>query len=239
MNSSNNERRLFYIVGPDSRKNPSDFEFVNKPDALINTPFPNAYVWAGSHKYQIEGFKAPSSFGIPHLRTKPALVVGVDADELLDFYGLGMRYVSTRAKDLLCQIDPDAFEFAECATVDGAGRPVEPYWMMAVIRVVDQFDEDRSDVIWCRDYFSDEPEQADNPLLCRLNDVFFPSVSPKAHAFYLLRYRGGFIFDAVLADAWREAGLKGALFTPLQQPSAEEMSDADSFRNYPYWSKRG
>lgn len=239
MNSSNKERRRFYIVGPDMRKNPSDFEFVNIADALINTPFPNAYVRAGSHKYQVEGFKVPSSFGIPHLRTKPALVVGVDKDELLDLYGLGERYVSTRAKDLLCQIDPDAFEFAECATVDGAGRPVESYWMMDVIRVVDQFDEERSDVIWCRDFFAGEPEQADNPLLCRINDVYFPSVSSQAHAFYLLRHRRYFIFDAVLADAWRAAGLTGALFTPLQPPSAEEMSDADSFVNYPYWSKRG
>ena len=238
MQPRNHDRRRFYSVGSDLRLNPSDFEFVNKAQALVPSTVPGAYVLAGNHEYAIEGLGAPLRFGLPTLRAKPALVVGVDNKELLDIYGFRKPFVSLRAKNLLAEIDPDAFEFAECAAVDGAGGPVEPYWMMDVVRVVDRFDEKRSNVLWHSDLYPGVEEAADNPFLTRLNDVRFPTVREDEHAFYLLRYQTGFIFDEIIVDAWREAGLRGALFTPLQAPMPEERVDAGLFENQPFWSEQ-
>lgn len=233
-------RRSFYTVEADLRRNPSDLEFVNQAEVLRHSSVPGAYIRAGTHHHALEGLGAPLSFGLPELRGKPALIVGVNEDEseLLDIYGLSERYVSSRAKDLLLGIDPGAFEFAECATADGVGRLIEPYWMMDVIRVVEHWDEERSKVLWHRDLRADDPGQADNPLIARLQDLYFPSIAKDEHAFYLLRYPQDFIFDQTIVNAWREAGLTGAFFTPLQPPTSEEAVDADHFYNYPYWSDR-
>jgi len=240
MFSSEEHRRRFYTVEADLRRNPSDLEFVNQAEVLRHSSVPGAYIRAGTHHHALDGLGAPLCFGLPELRGKPALIVGVDEDEsdLLDIYGLSERYVSPRAKELLCSIDPDAFEFAECATVDGAGRPFEPYWMMAVVRVVEQWDEARSKILWHRELFSDDPQQSQNPLIARLQDVYFPSIAQDEHAFHLLRYPDDFIFDETLVTAWREAGLTGAFFTPLQPPTPEEAVEADHFYSYPYWSDR-
>ena len=240
MFSSEEHRRRFYTVEADLRRNPSDLEFVNQAEVLRHSSVPGAYIRAGTHHHALEGLGAPLCFGLPELRGKPALIVGVNEDEgdLLDIYGLSERYVSPRAKELLCSIDPDAFEFAECATVDGAGRPLEPYWMMAVVRVVEQWDEKRSKILWHRELYSDDPQQSQNPLIARLQDVYFPSIAQDEHAFHLLRYTDYFIFDEILVNAWREAGLTGAFFTPLQPPTPEEAVEADHFYSYPYWSDR-
>lgn len=154
MYASEDHRRRFYTVEADLRRNPSDLEFVNQAEVLRHSSVPGAYIRAGMHHHALEGLGAPLCFGLPVLRGKPALIVGVNEDEgdLLDIYGLSERYVSPRAKELLYSIDPDAFEFAECATVDGSGRPLEPYWMMDVIRVVEQWDETRSKIFGIASY---------------------------------------------------------------------------------------
>ncbi len=240
MYASEDHRRRFYTVEADLRRNPSDLEFVNQAEVLRHSSVPGAYIRAGMHHHALEGLGAPLCFGLPVLRGKPALIVGVNEDEgdLLDIYGLSERYVSPRAKELLYSIDPDAFEFAECATVDGSGRPLEPYWMMDVIRVVEQWDETRSKIFWHRELRADDPNQSENPLIARLQDVYFPSISRGEHAFYLLRYPDYFIFDETIVKAWHEASLTGAFFTPLQPPTPEEAVEADQFYSYPYWTDR-
>ncbi len=225
-----NDRRGFYLVGPDMDYNPSDFAFVNEAEALVNGRM------SGTHEFFLEGREVPISIGLPPLCKTPALIAGADEDQLLDMYGLRKRYVSTRAKTLLSSIDPDAFEFAECVTTDGEGIPIEPYWMMDVIRMVDRFDEEHSSVVHFSDRFPDAPG---NPYFLMLNDMHFPDVSAETHAFYLLRYTTRFIFDEVLAAAWRDAGLLGARFSPLQPPTEAEFEQHSSFDNYPYWTERG
>lgn len=110
--------------------------------------------------------------------------------------------------------------------------------MMAVVRVVEQWDEKRSKILWHRELYSDDPQQSQNPLIARLQDVYLLSIAQDEHAFHLLRYTDDFIFDEILVNAWREAGLTGAFFTPLQPPTPEEAVEADHFYSYPYWSDR-
>jgi len=96
MFSSEEHRRRFYTVEEDLRRNPSDLEFVNQAEVLRHSSVPGAYIRAGTHHHALEGLGAPLCFGLPELRGKPALIVGVNEDEsdLLDIYGLSERYVS-------------------------------------------------------------------------------------------------------------------------------------------------
>jgi hypothetical protein len=227
------ERRRFYVVQGDLRHNPSDYAFVNEDEALINGR------WRGRHAHPAPGYRLPFYVGVPELRAKPKLVVGADRDELLDIYGFDRNYVSSRAKALLSEIDPQAFEFVECDTVDGNGRAIDPYWMFAVIRVASGFDEARSDFITFKERNPDDPEAATNPTISVLNDIYMPEDFPAdAHAFRFVRYRTHIIVDGAIVDAWRAAGLTGAEFTPLQPPTEVDMADHLSFANYPYWTQK-
>ncbi|WP_448662641.1 imm11 family protein [Sphingomonas sp. CJ20] len=231
MTWNSGERRRFYLVDNDTDYNASDFSFVNKHEALIGGR------WGGTHEFPRKGRPIPAMFGIPPLRTSPALVVGVDDDRLLDMYGLGKRYVSTRAKALLSAIDPDAFEFAECITVDGTGGPVEPYWMMDVIRVIEKFDEEKSNVVRYNERFPTARDAPTNNGILMLNDMHFLKLPWDVHAFYLIDFTRNFIFDELMKVAWHDAGLTGVRFTPLQPPTASELEQRDRFTNYPYWSE--
>jgi hypothetical protein len=227
------ERRRFYIVDSDLRHNPSDCVFVNQDEALINAR------WQGRHAHPAPGYRLPYYVGVPELREKPKLVVGADRDELLDFYGFDRNFISSRAKILLGEIDPDGFEFVECDTVDGNGRAIDPYWIMAVIRVAPGFDEARSSFITYKERNPGDPEADANPTIEQLNDIHMPEDFPaEAHAFRFARYRTSIIADGAIVDAWRAAGLIGAVFTPLQPPMEVDMADHLSFANYPYWTQK-
>ena len=227
------ERRRFYIVNPDMRHNPSDYAFVNQDEALINGK------WRGRHPHPAPGYRLPFYVGVPEFRAKPKLVVGADRDELLDIYGFDRKYISSRAKAVLNEIDPEAFEFVECDTVDGNGRLIDPYWMFAVIRVAPHFDEARSSFITFKERNPDDPEADTNPAISVLNDIRMPEDFPaEAHAFRFTRHRVHMIADGAIVDAWRAAGLIGAVFTPLQPPTEVDMADHLSFANYPYWTQK-
>lgn len=215
------------------RVNPSDFEVVNREQAFF------AGRQTGSREIEVAGSGVSRTFGLPMLREKPALVIGIDNDELLDIYGLGKRYISNDAKALLEATDPEAFEFAECSAVDGIGRPQKPYWMMDVVRVVDEIDAQRSSIITYSERNPGADDAATNPFVTVLNDVHFPTLGSADHAFHYIKYIPHFIFDSVIVDAWRNAGLTGALFTPLQPPTKAERLLSDHFANYPYWNDRG
>lgn len=233
--SSSESRRRFYIVGPDLARNPSDAKFANKDTTLVDG------CWIGKHNFPAPGYRVPFNMGIPAMREKPRLVVAPSRRKPIDIYGFGNpHFVSSRAKELLQSIDPDAFEFAECDTVNAGGKPIKPYWMMAVIRAVLGFDEERSDFLTLSQLYPEAEDQRDNPNISRLNDIYLPDGFPTDyHAFYFVRYQSYFIFDGTLVDAWREAKLTGALFTPLQPPTKVDRKDELSFWNRPFWSDRG
>jgi uncharacterized protein DUF1629 len=230
---SEQARKRYYLVSLDMTRNSGDnLSFANREEALVNGRL------AGTHEREVPGVSHPLLVGIPPLRKKPELVVGGSGRRALDYYGPSPIFVSNRAKELLEGIDPQAFEFAECETVTRRGDPIEPYWWMAVIRLV-QFDEERSDFQWYRDAFPTAPDAQRNPTMVALNDIHMPKGFPdEYHAFWIGNYRRQFVFDEVLADPWRGAGLLGAQFTPLQPPTKAEFKHHNSFINYPIGQKR-
>ena len=179
-NLASNARRRFYVFSPDLHWNPSDFSWVNKDEALIDGRI------GGRHEHKVEGYLGPICVGVPRLREKPKLVVGAEDDRLLDVYGFGPYYVSTKAKTLLCEIDAEGFDFVECDTVDGNGVPIEPYWMMDAIRMVHAFDESRSSFIR---YVDRNPENSNplNPSISVLNDIHMPPDFPELDPCFLSR----------------------------------------------------
>jgi hypothetical protein len=230
-------RKRYFVVSPDSRFNPSDCDFVNKDEALINGRT------AGRHEHESRYRNYPFCTGLPQLREKPRLVIGEYEGELLDTYGFNIRFVSDRAKRLLETLDPEGFEFVECDAVHVDGRPLETYWYMNAVRAVEEFDEARSSFIRYADRNPGTPDSL-NPAIVALNDiVWLPDLPGDSHSFYLTRCGLHFIVDEAIADAWRDAGFKGALFTPLQPPLLrdlgldEEYETYLSFVNYPYWNE--
>ena len=176
--------------------------------------------------------------GLPVFTDRPRLRLS-PRRRLYDFYGTGPYFVSEAARALLEGIDGAAFEFEECETIDKRGGPMASYWLMDVARLIQHFDEARSDfaTAWQRD--PDARAAAPHPAILRLNDIhMLPGFPEEWHAFRLARYGTHFIADAEIVDAWRAAGLSGAEFTPLQPPTARERRSQGRFYNFPYWSDR-
>ena len=224
-------RKRYYLVQQNLADNSSGYSFANKEAALVDGRL------AGTHEHQVPGSPHPVLVGIPLLRETPRLIVLGGERNVRDYYGAHPVFVSTRAKALLEGIDPDGFEFVECETVTRRGEPIEPYWWMDVIRWVEKFDEARSHFEWTRDRFPGIPEPEKNLSMFRLYDIHMPAGFPEAyHAFWLAHYHGYAAFDEVLVDAWRAAGLTGAVFTPLQPPTPADLKDQHLFLNAPYWT---
>ena len=236
--ATNQTLRRFYIFSPDMRINPSDFRFANAAEALIDG------ITAGRREHWLQGRSLPVCTGLPHLRAKPELVIGVE-DDPCDIYGFGPYYVSSRAKVLLSDLDPHGFDFVACQTIDREGTSVEPYWMMAAVRVVDEFDEEHSGFVTYLDLNPADPDRS-NRAISILNEISMPADLPVSyHAFFLARYTLHFIVDEVLGDAWRNGDFSGALLTPLQQPTKEDLGSGGEipnsllFLNSPYWDDKG
>jgi hypothetical protein len=230
--SSEPARKRYYLVSRDMDPRSAGFSF-ELDHALIDGRR------AGTHEHTVPGRPHPLYLGVPRLREKPRVVVVGRGPTALDYYDFMPVFISTRAKKLLEGIDPGAFEFAECETVDPRGKPVESYWWMDVIRLVMEIDEERSDFVRYRDRLPLDPEAQDNPAWTDLYDLHMPDGFPgEYHAFWLAYYRSRCIFDEVLVDAWRKAGLTGARFTPLQPPTAAEFKDHVRFVTYPYWTDK-
>lgn len=228
-------RERHYLVSADHNCNLSDYKFVNKDAALIDGRM------AGTHEVAVPELAYPFFYGVPPLNAKPQLIVGLKNKPLLDVYGLsGQHFISGRAKDLLTEIDPDAFEFVECETVNGQGIPIAAYWMMAVVRVVTDFDRENSDFVTYAQQNPDADDAETNPAIVGLHDIRMSAEKAEDwHAFFLLNYSHQFLFDSILADAWREHEFSGWTLTPLQPPTPQEFEQHLSFYNYPYWTERG
>jgi hypothetical protein len=231
------DRWRYYIVERDILRATGDYALLNKDELVKNGR------WLGHLDIRVDAGTYPNGypayyggwFGLPDLCVKPQIKVGIRA-KLLDVYGQGhnLWYVSTRTKFLLESIDAEAFEFFECETTSRRGAVVEPYWMMAVKRVVMEFDEDRSDIVE-RGGRSPLPEGMSIGI-SNIND-FYPAadMSKDWHAFYLLKYDDLFIFDQAIVDCWRAEKFTGWMFSPLQPPTKKEARKSLLFKNPSYY----
>jgi hypothetical protein len=226
-------RKRYYLVRDDLTDKSPGYEFENRSEVLVDGRL------AGTHEHRVPGHPMPVLVGIPPLRGKPRLVLGGSGKRARDYYGSNPVFISSRAKRLIEGIDPDGFEFVECETVTRTGDSVEPYWWANVVRWVDKFDEARSGFEWTRDRFPDMADAQNNPSMFRLYDIRMPEGFPAdSHAFWLAHYLNYAVFDEVIVDAWRAAGLTGAIFTPLQPPTQAERKLAHLFVNAPYWTEK-
>jgi hypothetical protein len=226
-------RKRYYLVSLDVGNSGSGPFFVNEDEALVNRRR------IGFHERHVPGRTHPVFAGVPPLRARPKVLIPGTGARAVDYDGMSPVFLSGRAKRLLESIDPEAFEFAECETATRRGNPIEPYWWLAVVRRVEKFDEARSDFEWYHDRFPTAPGARDNPRMLRLNDIHMPADFPdEYHAFWLAHFNSYAVFDEVIVDAWREAKMTGAKFTPLQPPTKTDFKRHLSFVNYPYWTDR-
>ena len=63
--------RRLYIFGPDFRYNPSDFDFSNKAEALVN-----GRNYLGLREISVPSYPRPQRFGLPKLLETPRLIIG-------------------------------------------------------------------------------------------------------------------------------------------------------------------
>jgi Protein of unknown function (DUF1629) len=191
---------------------------------------------SGAREIQIPGRPYPDKYGLPRTHARPKLKVGT-RNAPLDAYAMHHIYVSTRAKELLARIDADAFEFLECETRSRRGDPVEPYWLMSVIRPVEAFDEERSVFEIHKGIDGVTKMPYEGPYFANLYDIhMLPDLDENVHAFFFPRFPGSMIFDEVIADAWRRLRFSGWVFTPLQRPAPEERKPhLFGGNNFSYW----
>ena len=233
MNSNNGNRR-FYLF-KHGAGDPSDFEFVNESEALVD-----GWRDVGLCEVSVPSLPRPMRVGLPELLATPRLVLGSKREELLDIYGFSAQFVSNRAKNVLEAIDPEAFQFARCEAADWRGRPLEPYWFCRVIRVIDKFDEKRSKFITYRERNPEDPERDSNPSIVEVNSLtMLDEPLDSEHIFYLARYQRAFIVDDIFVRNWINGNFSGAKFVPLQYLTHEEASNPSLFERNSYTRQQG
>jgi hypothetical protein len=235
------KRKRYYTISQNARLNEYDYDFVNEADALVPSSIPGEYDTGGSHQYTLPGQTYILTMGIPTLRERPKIKVGL-ARKPIDVYQFGRRFfISTRAKLLLESIDREGFEFFECATMDRRGQSIESYWMMAVIRAVADFDRARSNFVTCRQQNPNRPDFDVNDRLDQLNDIYMPKdFNDSWHVFEIYKGTNQIIMDEAIVDAWRHNKFNSWFFTPLQPPMKNEYKRDDYwyFSNSPYWTEK-
>ena len=130
-------RRLF-IASPAIGRNVSDFELFDE-DRLRREADRSRMV---GHVQTGNSFE--TQFGLPEYAETPRVRVAL-SNKPLDFYGFDRWILSDRARQLLLEMDPLAFDFVECDTSGPARYEVGTYWLGNVKRVVTDFDHDASD----------------------------------------------------------------------------------------------
>lgn len=231
------ERRRFYTVRDDSEakihlKQKNVPSLVNENDFLYkeNPNWPSM-IWRGGapevKKFagiDPEGFSSyyGKMYGIPKFDHKPIFRIHGLAPYFDSYFSGDRLLISNRAKELLEEIDPAAFQFVECDAQASDRSPLPPYWLMAVTRVVEEFDEERSVF---REFGGSTPLRAGLVAgVVELYELFMPDDFPKEFsAFHLLKYGSYFIFDEAIVDAWRARGFTGLVFSPLQPAPIEEI----------------
>lgn len=234
------DRKRYYIVDADISRSFSDFSILNEEEFILNRK------WAGHITIKEYAGKRDDGtnryygglYGLPELYAKPKIKVGLKNSPLDAYAMLGITYISTQAKLLLERIDPDAFEFAECDTISRKSIQVEPYWMMMVKRVVSRFDESRSVF---REVGGNDPRPVPSGQSVGIRDLYEMRMPPdfpdSHHAFHLIKYSRGYIFDEVIVDEWRHMKLTGLLFSPLQPPMKSEEKMWARYINKDYFWK--
>jgi hypothetical protein len=221
-------RRRFYRVQPNFKHNPSDYAFLNEDEALVDGRR------VGPHAYHFSSHRHPIYYGNPEMRVKPRIIIA-RKNKPLDLYGfLPALFISSQAKDLLTALDPDAFEYNECETINRKGEQVTPYWMTAIVRYVEDFDRERSDFITVQEV--SEPTDIDYGMaVWQINDLYMKPDLPDDHHAFRISHIGGLIVDQVMVAAVIQNKLKGFKFEPLQEPTPHELKTRAHFDIPQFW----
>jgi hypothetical protein len=221
-------RRRFYRVQPDFRYNPSDMEFLNEDEALIDGRR------IGPRAYEFSSHRDPVYYGNPDMRVKPKIRIA-RKNKPIDIYGFFPElFISSQVKDLLTALDSDAFEYSECETINRKGEPVAPYWMTAIVRIVEDFDRERSDFTTVQEV--SEPTDIDyGNAVWELYDLYMKPDFPANHHAFRLSHFGRLIFDEVMVAVFMQNKLRGFVFSPLQAPTPHELKTPAHFRISQYW----
>ncbi|MGJ4932235.1 imm11 family protein [Bradyrhizobium sp. HKCCYLS2038] len=124
---------------------------------------------------------------------------------------LGIWLISDRLKNLIEQLDAEAFVF-QPVIVDYSRFPEAgpAYWFVYIMRTLDCVDEERSVI-----RYQDDPPGIKNYL--GLGDVRMrPEVVGSAHAFRLIYATTRLIVDDIIVDALRAEKIRGFRFQPIQ-----------------------
>jgi hypothetical protein len=235
-------RKRYYLVDTDIHRAAHAFDIVNLEAFKVDPDRPHMIWWSGPievKKYagiDADGYDCfyGGNFGMPALPEKPVLKL-TNRGRPLDIYGNKQTpFLSTHAKKLLERIDPDAFDFFQCDAFGPKKVQYEPYWIMRVKRVVEEFDEAHSIF---REVGGGTPIPSGRVAgLTALFDIrMSPTMPNNYHAFYLIKYISHYIFDEVIVDEWRKHKLTGLSFTPLQTPTKQEMRGETYFKNRHYY----
>lgn len=237
-------RRRFYLVSGDVRHS-SPYDILNEKE-LDAASAPG---WWASPQHRIKEYWGKDVegkdkyyvlyYGVPKITIKPRIKIGTRGP-VMDVYNYGkLSFVSTRIKDILQEIDPGGFEFAECEAFTKHRVQLEPYWLMAVSRVVREFDEDNSVF---REMGGRNPDPVPGNLGVGINQLYElrmnQDFSKDIHAFYLLKYSTYFIFDEVIVDRFRAEKIRALNFSPLQpQTKQEENQNHYAYDNADYFEE--
>ncbi|UGY16550.1 imm11 family protein [Bradyrhizobium septentrionale] len=185
--------RKFYILNERFGERPADFEVENL-----------AVLRGG------QGALAPPKGrrGFPAYPEVPRVVIGKLGRkaspprdfELFHSYWL----VSDPLKRLFEELDPDAFVFLTCDVrlADGSAGPI--YWLCDVVRVIEAFDQRTSDELRKHRY---------RGLLGNTSLVFDDEAIGSARVF-CTPHAVNIFADQSVKDACKQAGIRGAMFTP-------------------------
>ncbi|MHB9878999.1 imm11 family protein [Pacificimonas sp. ICDLI1SI03] len=231
------KRKRYYLMSKDWGDFPDDVikgvEFENRNSAFTAVNIEEHRKRGSSTKYHTSD--------TVQVETPRLTVLNMKSD-LLDVYDTDSRrfVASERFKNIITNIDPDGVQTWSAVTKMKNGRDGPPYWILQPTRRLDCVDEERSDI-----QYTGQAREITNgemvPTLgySELNNVFMNEAKVgNAHIFQLL-LKTGKIVDEAIVDAYRAAGLKGALFTPLQPRMPQEDREEAGYKNSQYWVMRG
>lgn len=235
-------RKRYYLVQTDFRRAVTDMAELNL-DEFKGPGWMGRNVVRRFVEKDADGYDRylGGGFGLPKIESQPRIKVGL-RNKLVDAYRISGRfYISSRAKRLLEAIDGEAFDFVECETITRHERPVEPYWLTDVSRVITEFDDSRSVF---QEAWGDNERPISTRQVRRLSTIyemaFLKDFPDSFHAFYLLHYMTYFFFDEVIVDCWRKEKLSGLVFSPMQPPTKSELLDSGAYlysNNYYFWEE--
>jgi hypothetical protein len=127
----------------------------------------------------------------------------------------GFWLVSSRAKIVFEQVDPDAFAFLECRVELRDGSEGPRYWLCDVVRVLDALNEAESEV---RVSANDRGEKVYD-MMGMEKWIFNEDIVGSHHIFRMNFHEFTIICDDALRDACKAAGLKGWSFRDTSRSS--------------------